>query len=114
MELLFSYGTLQQVNVQLETFGRELNGSADALMGYTVGEVRIMDPEVVRLSGKVFHPMLRYTGNSADEVAGMVFEITEQELAHADEYEVDAYVRKLGALKSGRHAWIYADASETA
>jgi len=34
MEQLFSYGTLQNVEVQLETFGRELTGSKDHLLGY--------------------------------------------------------------------------------
>lgn len=31
---LFSYGTLQQENVQRATFGRLLDGTPDALMGY--------------------------------------------------------------------------------
>jgi hypothetical protein len=43
MELLFSYGTLQQENVQLANFGRTLSGTKDALKKYTVGEVRITD-----------------------------------------------------------------------
>ena len=43
MEKLFSYGTLQQTEVQIETFGRELYGIKDALVGYTVGEVEITD-----------------------------------------------------------------------
>src|SRR5579871_1487612 len=35
--LLFSYGTLQEKNVQIATFGRELTGRRDALPGYTRG-----------------------------------------------------------------------------
>lgn len=34
MELLFSYGTLQQKAVQLATFGRELSGTKEVLVGY--------------------------------------------------------------------------------
>ena len=34
MPLLFSYGTLQQQNVQLATFGRLLKGSPDSLVGF--------------------------------------------------------------------------------
>lgn len=41
MPLLFSYGTLQQKQVQLANFGRELTGSKDILQGYVVGEIKI-------------------------------------------------------------------------
>ena len=34
MENLFSYGTLQYRKVQIETFGRILNGTNDILIGY--------------------------------------------------------------------------------
>ena len=112
MEKLFSYGTLQQIEVQLETFGCELTGDKDALIGYIVGEVTITDPEVIRLSGKSVHPMLIRTDNPTDEVWGTIFEITAQELSRADSYEVAAYARKLGSLKSGGQAWIYADAQD--
>lgn len=112
MPKLFSYGTLQQKNVQLANFGRELRGSADSLPGYIVSEVEITDERVLRESGKAFHPILRFTGNAQDEVAGTVFELTEAELAQADDYEVDAYVRISARLKSGTECWIYAAATE--
>ena len=112
MELLFSYGTLQQKEVQLANFGRELNGTKDALPGYIVGEVEITDERVLRESGKRFHPILRFTGDSEDEVTGTVFEITPEELARADDYEVDAYQRISAQLTSGTTCWIYAAADE--
>lgn len=112
MEKLFSYGTLQQTEVQIETFGRELYGIKDALVGYTVGEVEITDPKALALPGKRFHPMLIRTNLSTDEVWGTVFEITEHELSQADLYEVASYTRKLGTLKYGEHAWIYANAKD--
>lgn len=110
MPLLFSYGTLQQKQVQLANFGRELAGSKDVLQGYIVGELEITDERVLRESGKAIHPILRFSGDPLDEVAGTVFEITEQELARADDYEVDDYVRVAAVLKSGKTAWIYAAA----
>lgn len=108
MPLLFSYGTLQQKQVQLANFGRELTGSKDILQGYVVGEIKITDERVLRESGKASHPILRFSGDLQDEVAGTVFEITDQELAQADDYEVDDYVRVAAILKSGKTAWIYA------
>ena len=85
MPLLFSYGTLQQKQVQLANFGRELTGSKDSLQGYVVGEIEITDERVLRESGKAIHPISRFSGDPQHEVAGTVFEITEQELAQADE-----------------------------
>ena len=41
---------------------------------------------------------------------GALFEITDAELAHADEYEVAAYVRVKAPLASGLEAWVYVDA----
>ena len=43
MPKLFSYGTLQQENVQLATFGRTLVGSKDQLIGYQLGKIDITD-----------------------------------------------------------------------
>jgi hypothetical protein len=48
MPKLFAYGTLQQEDVQLATFGRRLTGVSDALVGYRQSMVAIQDPEVVR------------------------------------------------------------------
>ena len=105
--LLFSYGTLQQENVQLSSFGRRLEGTPDAMPGYRNSLIEITDPEVIRASGKRFHPIVEPSGNAADEVAGTVFRITATELAAADAYEVSDYKRILVRLKSGAEAWVY-------
>ncbi|HTU68374.1 MAG TPA: gamma-glutamylcyclotransferase family protein [Steroidobacteraceae bacterium] len=107
MPLLFSYGTLQQENVQLATFGRRLAGMADALVGYEQVMHAIQDAEVVRTSGKTHHPMAQYTGVAGARLSGTVFEISDKELAQADEYEVAEYERVAAPLASGRTAWVY-------
>jgi len=107
MEKLFSYGTLQQDNVQLETFGRLLEGQAEVLIGYELSEVRITDPLVLQASGKEFHPILRQTKNPENKVNGTVFDVTANELTQADTYEVDDYVRVSADLESGHTAWVY-------
>jgi hypothetical protein len=43
-ELLFSYGTLRQREVQLATFGREPDGYDDAIVGCDLDYVTITDP----------------------------------------------------------------------
>jgi gamma-glutamylcyclotransferase (GGCT)/AIG2-like uncharacterized protein YtfP len=112
MQLLFSYGTLQQENVQLANFGRKLAGSKDILPLYRVGQLLITDQRVLKESGKEFHPILEYTGKSCDEVSGTVFELSNKEIALADDYEVDDYQRVRATLKSGRSCWIYAAADQ--
>lgn len=110
IQLLFSYGTLQQRDVQLATFGRALQGTADQLVGFQRSMVKIEDPEVVKTSGKRHHPIVQQTGIAQDRVAGTVYEVTNDELAHADDYEVSDYKRVSAPLLSGRTAWVYVDA----
>jgi gamma-glutamylcyclotransferase (GGCT)/AIG2-like uncharacterized protein YtfP len=110
MPLLFSYGTLQQTEVQLATFGRLLVGTADELLGFSLAMLKIDDAEVVRLSGKTHHPILKHTGKDAERVAGTVFEISEDELIRANTYEVSDYKRVAALLASGRTAWVYVEA----
>lgn len=111
MALLFSYGTLQQKNVQLANFGRELVGKKDLLPGYILGEIEITDERVIRESGKSIHQILTFTGKETDKVLGTVFELSCDELAQADDYEVDDYKRVLATMESGINCWIYAAAN---
>jgi gamma-glutamylcyclotransferase (GGCT)/AIG2-like uncharacterized protein YtfP len=104
---LFSYGTLQQPEVQRANYGRELSGTPDSLTGYSLAPLVITDPEVVKVSGKAVHTIARRTGRLADQVEGTVFELTAAELAATDAYEVDVYMRVEETLKSGRTAWVY-------
>lgn len=105
--LLFSYGTLQLPGVQLASFGRLLEGEADALPGYRQDLLEITDPQVIASSGQRWHPVLQASGDPADSVAGTVFRISREELVAADDYEVADYRRVLARLRSGRSAWVY-------
>ena len=106
-ERLFSYGTLQQENVQRQTFGRLLHGRPAALVGFKQELVEITDPDVLAKSGERFHPIVVRSGDDADRVSGTVFEVTPAELAAADAYEVDDYERVEAELTSGARAWVY-------
>lgn len=110
MPLLFSYGTLQQENVQLSTFGRLLVGEKDDLIAFEQSMVRIEDPEIVERSGKTHHPIIKFNADASSRIPGTVFDITDAELASADEYEVEAYKRVVLELASGKMAWVYVDA----
>jgi hypothetical protein len=108
MPLLFSYGTLQQPAVQLSTFGRLLDGSPDEIVGFEQSVLRIDDPEFVARSGKADHAIVRFTGREDSRVRGMVFDVTDEELARSDDYEPAGYTRVRAKLASGREAWVYA------
>ena len=109
MPLLFSYGTLQQEAVQLSTFGRLLRGQPDELVGFEESVLAIEDPEFVATSGKAHHAIVRFNGRNDSRVRGTVFEVSERELASADEYEPAGYTRIAAMLASGREAWVYAE-----
>lgn len=94
-ESLFSYGTLQDHEVQLSTFGRTLVGERDVLPAY---------------SQTTFGPHwnVQFTGQMSDSVEGTRFEVTRTELEEADIYEATAdYERVEVTLTSGRRAWVY-------
>ena len=111
MPLLFSYGTLQQEDVQLSTFGRLLEGQRDELLGFEQSLVRIEDPQVVTASGKTHHANVTFNSRKDSRVSGTVFEITDAEFAAADRYEqLAAYKRIAAMLASGKRAWVYVDA----
>ena len=104
---IFSFGTLQLEQVQRALFGRTVVSTPDALRGYRVGELRIVDPEVVAASGKDIHPALLHTGDHDDVVHGAVLDTDEAELAAADHYERVSFRRIPVVLESGTDAWAY-------
>ena len=106
-ENLFSYGTLQLEKVQLETFGRKLDGKPDALHEYKLVIVTITDEDFVIESGTANHRSLQFTGNSTDLVEGFVFKVTGKELEQADSYEPEGYERVRVQLRSGANAWVF-------
>lgn len=89
-ELLFTYGTFQRPDVQLDTFGRLVTGEPDWLPGYAIRGGRI-----------------RETGNRLDRVPGRVLHVTSDEVEAADEYQVERFRRDQVVLASGRRAWVF-------
>jgi hypothetical protein len=107
MQSLFTYGTLQMEEVQLATFGRKLEGSPDALVGYRLVKIKIKDEDFVATSGTADHRNLQFTGNPSDLVEGTVFALTAKELEQSDTYEPKGYERVQVELRSGLKAWVY-------
>lgn len=106
-EYLFSYGTLQQEEVQLDLFGRKLEGTQDVLTGYAIEEIEIKDEVFLSRGEEKYQRTLVRSNDSNDRIAGTVLKITNEELLLADEYEPDIYKRIKVKLESGKEAWVY-------
>ena len=111
MPFLFSYGTLQQEDVQRATFDRLRHCHADELPGFEPSLVRIEDPQLAAASGRTHHANVTFNGRADSRVPGTVFEVSDSELAAADVYERPAsYERIAVSLASGKEAWVYVHA----
>jgi Gamma-glutamyl cyclotransferase, AIG2-like len=107
MELLFSYGTLQEEPVQLRTYGRILTGTKDVLEGYIFDWITVHDKAFLATGADPRQRTLVQTGNISDQIEGTVFPISEEELHKTDSYEPVNYKRKKVTLRSGSRAWVY-------
>lgn len=103
---VFAYGTLQLPDVQTSLFDRVVPTIDDSLPGFHLEWLQITDPEVIATSGSDWHPLLR-RGEASDVVEGAYLVLDDVELAAADSYEVDDYVRVGVTLSSGVDAWVY-------
>lgn len=91
----------------METFGRILQGEKDCLPGYEVSMLEITDEEVLKKSNQKFHPILHFSGNENSVVEGMLYEVSNDEISRADEYEVDDYKRVEAVFTSGKTGFLY-------
>lgn len=99
---LFTYGTLQQTDIQEELFGRRLVGTPEKLVGYALEEIQIEEE-----FGLIDYEILVETGNPTDTINGIVYEVTQKELNQADLYEGMNYKRVEVHLQSDQKAWAY-------
>jgi gamma-glutamylcyclotransferase (GGCT)/AIG2-like uncharacterized protein YtfP len=108
MPLLFSYGTLQDAEVQVNTFGRRLNGEKDLLHGYEPSLVPIADAVVAERLKRTHHDNITATGDEWSSVQGTALEVSDDELAKADAFEATFNYRRVEVtLSSGKTAWVY-------
>jgi gamma-glutamylcyclotransferase (GGCT)/AIG2-like uncharacterized protein YtfP len=111
MPLLFSYGTLQQDDVQRSTFGRPLQGTKDELVGFARSSVPIEDAQVAAAGGQTHYASVVFNSRAESRVGGTLFEITDADLAAADRYEQPADYRRVSLmLASEKPAWVYVHA----
>ena len=95
MPLVFSYGTLQDPLIQIELFGRQLQGVTANLQGF------------LKKENAVFKRYPSIVLSNYDRVDGVIFEMTDQELKICDAYETNAYKRKLHDFENHKGVWVY-------
>lgn len=97
LEYLFTYGTLQEDEIQRILFKRKLKGNKEALVGF------ILSPN--KVYGR--YPTISRTNDTMDVVEGMAYKISALELERVDVYEGEGYERHKVVLASGKTAWTY-------
>lgn len=102
MEYLFTYGTLQERQVQQDVFGHPLEGRPDALLGFKKIENAIFGQ----------YPVVIQTQDAKDKVKGTLYTLSLTDLEKTDEYETDAYKREKFPLETGLEAWVYIENSQ--
>jgi gamma-glutamylcyclotransferase (GGCT)/AIG2-like uncharacterized protein YtfP len=102
MEQIFSYGTLQSKEIQMQVFNKLLTGTPDQLTGY-----KLKDLQIEEEFGIEDYFVATPSDNPSDAVDGIVYSISSADLAKADQFESNAYKRVEITLKSGTVAWIY-------
>jgi gamma-glutamylcyclotransferase (GGCT)/AIG2-like uncharacterized protein YtfP len=102
MQKLFTYGTLQNEDIQESLFGRILQGTPETLIGYTLKEIQIEEE-----FGLVHYPIITETHQPEDNISGIVYEITTNDLHQADLYEGLHYKRVEVHLQSNEKVWAY-------
>jgi gamma-glutamylcyclotransferase (GGCT)/AIG2-like uncharacterized protein YtfP len=107
--LVFSYGTLQMPRVQQELFGRQVEMTDDALLGFETVPVEIDHPDVIEFSGSSTHLGL-VPGAPDARIEGKLLHVAQADFPALDAYEGDEYRRIEVALASGATAWVYVKA----
>ncbi len=106
-QLVFSYGALQNEELQRSVLGRVFPSEAAILPGFHADYAEMADPRFAELTGTSIHAVLRRTDDPRDKVIGKVFRLTEDELDAADQFQVLMFRREQVVLEGGRTAWVY-------
>jgi gamma-glutamylcyclotransferase (GGCT)/AIG2-like uncharacterized protein YtfP len=104
MEQIFSYGTLQSKEIQMQVFNKLLTGKPDQLLGYKIKDLKIEEE-----FGIEDYFVAIPSEDPSDCIKGIVFDISSLDLDKADLFESKAYKRVQITLKSGIIAWIYVE-----
>lgn len=105
--LLFSYDILNSQDIQLQIYGRRLDGMDDTLSGYTLKDSNLNGSKVKDNRTRTLSQHAIKTKDPKDKVKGMLYEITGEELVQTDRHILKNYHRVLETTDSGAEVWLY-------
>lgn len=105
--LLFSYGSLNSKELQLQHYGRIVHGSADILSGYTLYDTKINQYSTSTIKEIIPIKIARKSAEKSAQIEGMVLEITGEELVKTDKLVASDSKRVLVTTDTGTEAWLY-------
>ena len=94
----------------MDVFQRTLEGVPDQLAGYAKTAINLATGDGRYTQYPVIYP----TGDLNDVVEGMRYQLTEDELQQADEYEGESYERMEVIPESAKLSWVYVAATSEA
>lgn len=104
MEQLFSYGTLRSKEIQRQIFNKVLTGTPDQLLGHKLKSLQIEEE-----FGMADYVVVVPSEDPSDIIHGVVFTISNTDLAKVDVFESNSYKRVQVTLNSGIVAWVYVE-----
>ncbi len=108
-QYLFSYGTLQNEDVQRDVLGKVLPGQADRLPFYDQSVLEVVNGGRAEASGTARYLLAHYSGRHTDVLQGTAYPVTAADLRRTDKFQGPAYKRIASVLGSGVCAWVYVD-----
>jgi len=94
---IFTYGTLMDESVRTRVLGKEITGKNDSLSNFKLKQHSIL----------YSYPVVEK--DEGNNVVGMVFEVTDNDLVKLDYYESDYYRREKVTLDSGVKSMVYVE-----
>lgn len=110
--LWFSYDISESENLQLQHYGRKFHGTEDTLSGYTLKDTNLNGVSMSE-NNRTKTPQIAIKSKEMnDELKGIVFEITGEELVLTDQLAVPNSKRVLVTTNSGAEVWVYIEKNE--
>lgn len=106
---LFSYDILNTEEIQLQLYGRKLQGTDDTLSGYMLKDSNHNGSNMNEKKNTIATQIAIKSQDTSDRIKGQVFEITGKELVQTDRHVVNNYNRILTTTDSGTEVWLYVE-----
>lgn len=102
--LIFTYEISKSNDIQLQNNGDKHNGTKDTLSGY---KIHSLDTENLTSDDSSQNQIATKSADKSNQIEGLVFEITGEELIEVDKSEVSKSKRVMETTDLGAEVWVY-------